>query len=176
MALIDERTLRENCRHFSENMDFDKCVVPIIEEVGQLYIKPIIGERLYVALLNPELIDGDTREAVEALRVGGEYKTECGFVSYCVGLNKAIAYYVYARLLRNPNGFLSSTGFRQPVDNYSNYAEYKERESTIIAVKEAADSYMADCRRYISENKVLRGLTCCRAQRRAGGITHVIGD
>lgn len=173
--IIDEDILRSKCRHFSKNMDFEKCIRPIIEEVEQLDIKPLLGQRLFIALQEVDKSGDPEREPLLRLLVGGQYEG-CGGVAIFDGLYKAEAYYVYARLLRNPNGFLSSTGFRQSVDTYSNYAEYKERESTIIAVKQAADSYMSDCIAYIRSVAELRQLAGCGSHRRHGGITHVIGE
>lgn len=161
MYTIDERTLRENCRHFSENIDYERVIMPIVEEAVQLDITPQIGE---------EVTDDTT------LLSGGTF-TDChGVRRTFAGLNKAAAYYVYARLLRNPNGFLSSTGFRQSVDNYSNYVEYKERESTIIAVKEAADSYMADCIAYVNSVQSLRDKLPCNRRRRRTSISAIVGN
>lgn len=175
MMLITETILRDKCRNFSQNIDFEKCIRPIIEEVEQIDMKPLLGQGLYIALLN---LNPDTEpEESPLLRLleGGQYDG-CGGAAIFDGLYKAEAYYVYARLLRNPNGFLSATGFRQSTDNFSNYAEYKERESTIIAVKQAADSYMSDCMAYIRSVPELRTLAGCGSHRRYGGITHVIGE
>lgn len=173
--IINEAILREKCRHFSENMNFDKQVRPIIEEVEQLDMKPLLGQGLYIALSNFDPDKATEDSPLLTLLRGGQYDG-CGGTSVFDGLYKAEAYYVYARLLRNPNGFLSATGFRQSTDTYSNYAEYKERESTIIAVKQAADSYMADCMAYIRSVPELTQLAGCGQHRRYGGITHVIGE
>lgn len=173
--IIDEQTLRAKCRHFSENMDFEKQVRPIIEEVEQLDLKPLLGQRLFIALQEVDKTGDPENEPLLLLLSGGQYEG-CGGTAIFDGLYKAESYYVYARLLRNPNGFLSATGFRQSTDNYSNYAEYKERESTIIAVKQAADSYMADCMAYIRSVPELAKLSGCGSHRRHGGITHVIGE
>ncbi|MBD5131899.1 MAG: hypothetical protein HDT28_04825 [Clostridiales bacterium] len=173
--IIDEQILRAKCRHFSENMDFDKLVKPIIEEVEQLDMKPLLGQRLFIALQNVDKTGDPEREPLLRLLVGGQYEG-CGGTAIFEGVYKAEAYYTYARLLRNPNGFLSATGFRQSVDTFSNYAEYKERESTIIAVKQAADSYMADCMDYIRSVPELAKLAGGGSHRRHGGITHVIGE
>ncbi len=173
--IIDEKTLRAKCRHFSENMNFDKQVRPIIEEVEQLDMKPLLGQRLFIALQTIDKAGDPEQEPLLKLLQGGQYEG-CGGTAIFEGVYKAEAYYVYARLLRNPNGFLSTTGFRTSTDTYSSYAEYKERESTIIAVKQAADSYMADCMAYIRSVRELSVLAGCYPHRRNGGITHVIGE
>lgn len=175
MMLITEPILREKCRNFSQNIDFEKVIRPIIEEVEQLDMKPLLGQGLYIALQNLDKENEPAGSPFLVLLNGGQYEG-CRGVAIFDGLYKAEAYYVYARLLRNPNGFLSATGFRQSVDTYSSFAEYKERESTIIAVKQAADSYMADCMAYIRSVDELRKLAGCGSHRRHGGITHVIGE
>lgn len=165
--LINESILRDKCRHFSQNISFVKQVVPFIEEVEQLDIKPQLGEALYLDILN------DDAGRYKVLLEGGEYEDGCGCRHVFAGLYQAESYYVYARMLRNPNGFLSPTGFRQATDTYSTYAENRERESTIIAVKEAADSYMRDCLSYARD----RGwMGCGNTGRRRDRTLTVIGD
>lgn len=161
MYTIDEQTLRANCRHFSQNMDFAKTIQPYIDEVIQLDIVPQLGE---------EVLDDQT------LQRGGEFETCCGGRRTFAGLDRAVSYYVYARMLRNPNGFLTATGFRQSTDTYSSYAEYKEREGAIVAVKEAADSYMADCIAYVNSVPGLRCKLPCNRKAGRNNISAVIGD
>lgn len=159
--------MRDKCRHFSQNISFVKQVVPFIEEVEQLDIKPQLGEALYLDILN------DDTGMYKILLEGGEYEDGCGCRRVFAGLYQAESYYVYARMLRNPNGFLSPTGFRQATDTYSTYAESRERESTIIAVKEAADSYMRDCLAYARD----RGwMGCGNTGRRRDRTLTVIGE
>lgn len=179
-VIIDEERLRANCRNFSGNMDYGRQILPIVEEVETMTVKQRLGDPLYLHILS-YLDGGGEDDSLSMLLAGGRYTDRNGVERVFAGLYKAIAYYVYARMLRNPNGFLSATGFRQPTDSYSTYAEVKERESALLAVMQAADTYMADCIRYIMDDKVLCGIYRKRCPERAAGNgttrnTYIVGE
>lgn len=104
---------------------------------------------------------------------GGSYTDTCGNFRTFSGLKKAAAYYTYARFLRNPNGFLSATGFVQADSDYSSFVEFRDKERTVIDMKAVADTYMDECLGYV-RNKMNDYL--CENKPKQSGFISVIGD
>ena len=114
-------------RHLIEPRDVDKYARPCdmddeiiaraIEEAELLDIKPKLGDELFMRLL--------THVQFAVLINGGEYTDECRNRRHFVGLRRALAYYVWARLVKTSVNHLTRFGFVQKRDEYSQATEYR---------------------------------------------------
>ena len=138
-------------RHLSEPRDVDKYARPCdmddeiiaraIEEAELLDIKPKLGDELFMRLL--------THVQFAVLINGGEYTDECRNRRHFVGLRRALAYYVWARLVKTSVNHLTRFGFVQKRDEYSQATEYRERQTAYNDAFAIADGYMKECLAYI---------------------------
>lgn len=127
-----------------EYTDSDK-LVRIIHEAEQVYIKPVIGNALYLALItNPPQSQYDT------LLEGGEF-TYKGKQFQFEGLKAALAYYAYARSAKS-SIIPTRYGTVEKKSEYSYQASLPERQKIIRETFELADRYLKDCVNYIAAN------------------------
>ena len=112
-----------------------------IEEAELLDIKPKLGDELFMRLL--------THVQFAVLINGGEYTDECRNRRHFVGLRRALAYYVWARLVKTSVNHLTRFGFVQKRDEYSQATEYRERQTAYNDAFAIADGYMKECLAYI---------------------------
>lgn len=127
-----------------EYTDSDK-LVRIIHEAEQVYIKPVIGNALYLALItNPPQSQYDT------LLEGGEFTYKEKRFQF-EGLKAALAYYAYARSAKS-SIIPTRYGTVEKRSEYSNQAALTERQKIIRETFEVADRYLKDCVNYIVAN------------------------
>ena len=119
-----------------------------IDEAEQLDIKPTIGTTLYLRLLNNT---GDA-ESNRVLLYGGNYTTSCGDTSMFAGLRKALAYYVYGRIVKNGGRTATRYGFVEKRDEHSSQVDYRERLNIANDATLVADSYMKETLNYIQQS------------------------
>lgn len=119
-----------------------------IDEAEQLDVKPTIGTALYLRLLKNT---GNT-ESNRALLYGGNYTTSFGEPSMFAGLRKALAYYVYGRIVKNGGRTATRYGFVEKRDEYSYQVDYKERLNIANDATLVADSYMKETLNYIESS------------------------
>ncbi|WP_418991858.1 hypothetical protein [Alistipes sp.] len=138
-------------RHLIEPCDVDKYARPCdmdeeivaraIEEAEQLDIKPKLGDELFMRLF--------TLAPFDLLLDGGEYVDRRGNPRHFIGLRRALAYYVWARLVKSSVNHLTRFGFVQKRDEYSQATEYRERQTAYNDAFAVADGYMKACLAYI---------------------------
>lgn len=127
-----------------EYTDSDK-LERIIHEAEQVYIKPVIGNALYLSLItNPPQSQYDT------LLDGGEF-TYKGKRFQFEGLKAALAYYAYARSAKS-SIIPTRYGTVEKRSEYSSQASIQERQKIIRETFEVADRYLKDCVNYIAAN------------------------
>lgn len=127
-----------------EYTDSDK-LERIIHEAEQVYIKPVIGNALYLSLItNPPQSQYDT------LLDGGEF-TYKGKRFQFEGLKAALAYYAYARSAKS-SIIPTRYGTVEKRSEYSSQASIQERQKIIRETFEVADRYLKDCVNYIVAN------------------------
>lgn len=119
-----------------------------IEEAEQLDIKPTIGTALYLRLLN-NLGDAD---ANRRLLYGSTYTACCGGMAMFAGLRKALAYYVYGRIVKNGGRTATRFGFVEKRDEHSSQVDYRERLNIANDATLVADSYMKETLNYIEQS------------------------
>ena len=124
-----------------------------IDESQQQDIKNALGDSLFIDLLryvNRE--DGSlVNEAYENLLHGGIYTNEDDEFIFS-GLEKALKYFVYARLVKHGDRNLSRIGLMQNQAEYSSHAELKEKQEEYKDAFSIAEELMNDCLRYIKHN------------------------
>lgn len=133
-------------------------VYTYIEEAEQLDIKPAIGAALYMRLLNNS---GDA-QANQTLLYGGSYTTCCGDMAMFAGVRKALAYYVYGRIVKNGGRTATRFGFVEKRDEYSYQVDYKERLNIANDATLVADSYMKETLNYIESTGIYSEYNKCK--------------
>lgn len=126
-----------------------------IEEAELNDIRPRIGSSLFQEIIN------NNTEKYELLLNGGEYQDKCGPIRYFVGLRKALAYYTYARIVKNGSDIVTRYGFVDKTDQYSSNSEFKIRHQAYSDAFSIADSYMKECLNYmLSDPDLFQDLPC----------------
>ena len=160
--LIWPEQFRELARPVSIHTNDDE-IAQFIRECEDLFIIPAIGWptvklatmtdpcdadwiTLYAEGFNPAvLLDGGEYDA------GAVGSCVCidngGGMRYCNGLRKALAYFVYAKMLRNDGSILARAGAMQHNDQYAfhtNDPELKRYNDTMSI----AEKYLGECLEY----------------------------
>lgn len=131
--------------HYARPCDMDEPIIyRAIEEAELLDVRPKLGAELFGRLLE--------QNAPAELLDGGEYTDRCGTVRSFVGLRRALAYYVWARLVKTGVNHLTRFGFVQKRDEYSEPTAYNERQVAYNDAFAIADEYMRGCIEYIEAN------------------------
>lgn len=112
-----------------------------IKEVEQLYVKPIIGVEMFIDILS--------REAEElprpiALLLGGD--------NSFVGLKVAVAYYAWARIVKNNSVNVTRFGAVVKNDEHSHSIDFKSILKIHDQAIEYADRCMAEVVAFIGEH------------------------
>lgn len=163
--LIWPEQFRELARPVSIHTDDDE-IAQFIRECEDLFIIPAVGwptmklatmtdpceadwSDIYVEGFNPVvLLDGGEY-------VPGDAVCGCdpsGEPRYCNGLRKALAYYVYAKMLRNDGNILARAGAMQHQDQYAYHTsdpELKRYNDTM----DIAEKYLGECIEYANMYK-----------------------
>lgn len=164
--LITPEDVHALSRNSSAQLD-PRDVYTYIEEAEQLDIKPAIGAALYMRLLNNS---GDA-QANQTLLYGGSYNTCCGSMAVFAGIRKALAYYVYGRIVKNGGRTATRFGFVEKRDEYSYQVDYKERLNIANDATLVADSYMKETLNYISTSNAFPEYRSCESGMRNRRVT-----
>lgn len=121
-----------------------------ISEVEMLYIKPLVGDELYITLAT------DTEGKYAGLLEGCEYSDRRGNRRFCPGLKTAIAYYAYSQYVMAGDVESTRYGFRMKEEEYSSRISSKERSELYNNTLQVASGYLSECRTYMSEALGLR--------------------
>lgn len=119
----------------------------LIAEAEKQDIKPKIGDALYLQLTQ-DTVPG----AYGTLLDGGEWTQADGTTRCLTGLRTALAYYAYARIVRDGN--LQSTRYGTVVktEDNSTEGERTERQRQYREAFTTADGYMQEVMEYLAEN------------------------
>lgn len=153
-------------RDMSAHMDEER-VNTYIRESEMIDLKSALGDALFLAVkANPEQYD--------KLLNGGEYEVS-GEKRIFSGLKTTLAYYAYARVVKNGNGNVTRYGFVNKETEYSSNAEFKERNMAYNDAFSIADRLMKECLRYLIDIKepLYKGGGKMKANRT---IYRIIGD
>lgn len=145
VRLIKANEVTDLSRPISGHID-DKKINTYIRESEDIDLKSSLGDELLMDIrLNPEKYND--------LLNGGEYKDKCGYKHTFSGLKTALAYYTYARIVKNNDINVTRFGVTFKEDDYSNKVNVKER---VLAYNDAfsiADKYLHECVLFLSVNK-----------------------
>ena len=158
--LITTQELRTLGRPIGKVAD-DK-LTAFISEAEQLHIKPILGDELFLSLLEEmEKEEGAEKNAdIQMLLSGGSYKTDEGTddeaIHSFMGLKVAMSYFVYAQNLMV--GDIESTRYGSVIKNgdYSNHVSSKERSDAYNNTMDVAKSYLKECVTYCKAKGLIK--------------------
>lgn len=161
--LIWPEQFRALARPVSIHTDDDE-IAQFTRECEDVHIIPAIGwpTMKLATMTDPCAADWSTiyDEDFDAtiLLDGGEYDpgTGCGCGTdgekrYCNGLRKALAYFVYAKMLRNDGSIIARAGAMQHQDQYAyhtNDGELKRYDDTMAI----AEKYLGECLEYANQH------------------------
>lgn len=116
-----------------------------ISETEQLNIKPVIGTKLFLDLLDQKE-DRDPR--FDTLLNGGTYEDERDGIMSFVGLKVTISYFVYAQNVMSGDFQSTRYGMVMKDGEFSNHISSKERSDCYNNTLEVANAYLRDCVAY----------------------------
>ena len=155
-------------RGMSVHVDEDK-IETYIRESESIDIKSALGDALYLDVK-------EHPEKYELLLDGGAYEDRCG-KQLLTGLKTALAYYTYARIVKNGDGNVTRYGFVQKENEYSSHIEFKEKVMAYDDAFSIADRYLKECVRFLQDKKddypLYRGNGKIKANRT---VYRVLGD
>ncbi len=171
--LISLDGFRELARPTSAHVDA-KEIDKYIEECEDVYIIPAVGLEVFKRLTG----DIEREMPEHTLLNGGEWMDEpcgCGdgVLKKCHGLRKALAYFVYARMIQNDGSIMTRTGLMQHNDEYASRSDDRNRVRKYDEVMNVAEMYLSSSLAY------LRHMTksCKVGKVRGTRLTiHAIGD
>ena len=145
----------------------------IIPAIGWANFKSSLGLREWDKTFDdsfiPDLwLDGGEWEHKEVDENGEEYDK----LYYCCGVRKALAYFVYAKILRADGTILSRAGTMRHRDDYSDHIDDPQIKQ-YNDVMNMAERYLNECLQYLQVHKKSRQI---RPQRGTRARIHAIGD
>jgi len=145
----------------------DEKLKAFITEAEQLHIKPILGDELFLDILNE--VENGGNDQIKMLLDGGVYKDCKGRTHSFMGLRVAISYFVYAQNLMS--GDIESTRFGSVMknDDYSTRISSKERSDAYNNTVDVAKAYLNECVAYCKEVGLIK--SAGRPKYTAGGLT-----
>lgn len=126
----------------------EEMVSAMIAEAEREDLKRQIGDGMYIAVKADEP-DPKFKTLIE----GGEWTDCSGKKHYLTGLKTALAYYVYARIVRDGNIQATRYGARIKDDDNSNEAYNAELQRQTREAFSSADLYMGEAIGYIKANR-----------------------
>lgn len=141
--LITTLEVADLSRSMSVHVDEDK-IETYIRESESIDIKSALGDALYLDVKeNPE--------KYELLLDGGTYEDKCGEKKIFMGIKTALAYYTYARIVKNGDFNMTRYGLMQKEDEYSSRPDIKEKVMAYNDAFSIADRYLKECVRFLEE-------------------------
>lgn len=131
-------------RGMSVHVDEDK-IETYIRESESIDIKSALGDALYLDVK-------DNPDKYKLLLEGGIYEGKDG-KQLLTGLKTALAYYTYARIVKNGDGNVTRYGFVQKENEYSSHIEFKEKVMAYDDAFSIADRYLKECVRFLQDKK-----------------------
>lgn len=141
--LITTHDVSSLSRGMSVHVDEDK-IETYIRESESIDIKSALGDALYLDVKeNPD--------KYKLLLDGGTYEDKCGEKKIFMGIKTALAYYTYARIVKNGDFNVTRYGLMQKEDEYSSRPDIKEKVMAYNDAFSIADRYLKECVRFLEE-------------------------
>lgn len=154
--LITVEQFRKLARPISAHLDEDE-VNAYIRECEDSFIIPAIGYGNFKACIGTTTWDStfDVSFRPDLFLDGGEYETteKCGGkevkkLHYSSGIRKALAYFVYAKMLRADGTIISRAGAMRHMDDYSDHVDDSSLKQ-YNDVMGLAEGYLSDALCYL---------------------------
>ena len=149
--------IRALCRPIAQHYK-DANIEVYIDEAEAIDVKPILGEQMYIDL--SEAQTGTTLTDNQQLILDGGVYTVDDRKYHFSGLKKAIAYFVYSRLIRNSDGILTSYGFVNKDLNESSRPELREKLQSADDAMKTGNAYLNEVLQFIKLNNLESVYTC----------------
>lgn len=167
--LITTLEVADLSRSMSVHVDENK-IDTYIRESESIDIKSALGDALYLDVKeNPE--------KYKLLLDGGIYEDKCGEKKIFMGIKTALAYYTYARIVKNGDGNVTRYGFVHKEDEYSTRPDMKEKVMAYNDAFSIADRYLKECVMFLDDRKeeypLYKGYGKIKANRT---VFRIIGD
>lgn len=140
-------------RPISSKTDEDKLNAYIVE-AEQMNVKPVIGDELFLSILEK----GEDDELLKILLSGGTYEHEGQLFSFA-GLKAAMSYYVFAKYIMVGDFNATRFGVVMKDDNYSTRISSAERSNAYSDTLEVANCYLQDCVAFCRKKGLMKGKT-----------------
>lgn len=143
--LITVSEVQTLARDMSQHVDKQRLEV-YIRESENLDLKGALGDALFL----------DVKEHPEKYSVlldGGVYEIECGDKKVFTGLKSALAYYTFARIIKNGDGNVTRFGFVNKESSDSSRPDIKEKVMAYNDAFSVANTYLKECVSYLNNNK-----------------------
>lgn len=143
--LITTLEVADLSRSMSVHVDEDK-IDTYIRESESIDIKSALGDAFYL----------DVREHPEKYALlldGGTYGDKCGEKKIFMGIKTALAYYTYARIVKNGDLNVTRYGLMQKEDEYSSRPDIKEKVMAYNDAFSIADRYLKECVMFLDDRK-----------------------
>ena len=144
--ILTVERFKELARTTSRHVD-DEDVVKYMRECEDIYIIPSVGLSMY-----KELCKDDIAADLQILLGGGEYMENEG-LRKCDGLQIALSYFVYAKMLRADGAMLARTGFMKHEDSYASHIIDKANTQQYNDVMNVAEKYLNSSLMYLKHLK-----------------------
>lgn len=131
-------------RSMSTHMDKNE-VETYIKESENIDLRMNLGDALLLDIK-------EHPESYTLLLDGGIYEDGKG-KRLLTGLKSALAYYTYARVVKNKDGQVTRFGFMNKEGEYSSRVDIKEKVMAYNDAFSIADSYIKEVVSYLSQNK-----------------------
>lgn len=141
------------------NVDENK-IKAFIREAEHMSVKPVIGDELYLKLLEK----GDSEEDYKTLLNGGTYTDSRGNVFSFMGLRVAISYYVYAQNVMSGDFESTRYGMVLKDGDFSTRLSSKERSDCYNNALEVANTYLKDCLQFCKEKGLIKRASMKKAK------------
>lgn len=171
--LLGLQGFQELARPTSKHID-EREIDKFIEECEDIHIIPAVGLETFKRLCGV-VVEGEDEHVILN---GGEWRDDgCGCndgeLRRCHGLRKALAYFVYARLIQNDGSIVTRTGFVRHDDEWASRDDDKNRVRKYNEVMQVAETYLSTTLAYI---KHLKGGCGVAHQRGTRVRIHKIGN
>ena len=164
--LITYNDVFELTRKMSVHIEKDK-IDSFIREAENMDLKPVMGDALLHA------VKADSR-TFGALLNGGVYESPNGEKRTFEGLKSALAYFTFARFVRNGDGNVTRSGFMVKDNEHSTRASESEKERTYNDVRSIGERYLKECMEFVKVDELCKA--CCRERKPKEGRYRVLGD
>lgn len=127
-------------RPMGSNIDSER-LLAYITETELMYIKPVLGDKLFHDLLEDE---EDSNEKFVQLLSGGAYTADGNVYSFA-GLKATISYYVFAKNVMVGDFQTTRYGIVVKDSDYSSHISSADRSACYNDTLEVANKYLQDC-------------------------------